>query len=98
VRRNGLRDRHIVLKGVNEYEPGIGALYSRAGVRRYGLRDRHTVLNDVNEYEPVHPIYILPIWVKLPRPAEDPNALPLYIYEFHETWFSKLNSYLSVYM
>ena len=35
-------------------------------------------------------IYILPIWVKLPRPAEDLNVLPLYIYEFHEIWSSKL--------
>jgi len=71
-------------------EVDIGALYSRAGVRRNGLRERHTVLNGVNEFEPVHSIYILPIWVKLPRPAEVLNALSLYIYEFHEIWLSKL--------
>jgi hypothetical protein len=65
-------------------EVGIGALYSRADVRRNGLRVRHAVLNGVNEFEPLHPIYILPIWVTFPRPAEDLNALPLYIYEFHE--------------
>ena len=71
-------------------EVDIGALYSRAGVRRNGLRERNTVLNGVNEFEPVHSIYILPIWVKLSRPAEVLNALSLYIYEFHEIWLSKL--------
>lgn len=59
-------------------------------MRRNGLRVRHAVLNGVNEFEPVHPIYILP------RPAEDLNALPFYIYEFHEV--GSVNSYLSVYV
>lgn len=46
-------------------------------------------MNGVNVYEPVLAIYILPIWVRLPRPADDLNALPLCMYEFREIWFRK---------